>query len=522
MDKLAYIGLTCLVVATCYGADFVWTGKGGDNEWGNPENWTNSAAKIIGVPGEADMAVLVPTAMAATTATLTGNRVRLGANRTVNILGLRNTGVDGNFLIVDGEGEYSLKIMSGTIQSSGSTSSRGLYTYLMCDVIIGANATWGVPTGSKCALWVGGSVSDEGNGYSLSLEASTYYVLFAALGTINIGGEFSTQLQTANFGVPASFTYTNETGIVKYEANGKFAGAVGLYVSHSGWTSYVNSDYKCRIFVDNDAEALNDRLPAETRIGAERGGGHFYFRGNTDAPVRQEIEAIELRDSSLALILNDATPTRQTTDLVVGTVIRNPCTFLVVQTNANSRVYIQDAVNVNGMWQPWCTVARVSSEPAFSQVDEDGLLVPKLDDVELPSVGGSDEVVYKMTAETLALTGNVTTWALRLDKNKKHVLSLGDYDLFIKSGALHLGGNGGGMQTIDGNAGRLVFGGDDVIILPNAGRSPTNEISVALAWEKPVGSSVTYPNLMLPVGDSSLRLSGRDDIGHYNHFMALL
>ena len=214
----------------------------------------------------------------------------------MNELRFNTSSVGADNVIIDGEETYALTIKNGVISGPGWGTPK-ISSALSCDVILGASGSWTLPENWQSVLSLYGRVTDEGNGYSVSLggNQNMYYVIG---GPWEIGGSINLQAAGARIGG----VYSNAAAAVFY--GGSVTGAVGVYLD-GRMNSNDQSD--TMLTIENQYQADSDRIRGATRLGTKRTGGGIVFNGNATSPVAERVSALDLQSGRLGLTVTGIT-----------------------------------------------------------------------------------------------------------------------------------------------------------------------------------------------------------------------
>ena len=98
-------------------------------------------------------------------------------------------------------------------------------------------------------------------------------------------------------------------------------------------------------------------------------------------------------------------------------------------------------------------------------------------------------------------------------------LDLASHDLLVNSGSI-ASRDWASKALVSSGGGRLVFGGD-ALVLNLTYEVPYLELSAPIAWRKPSGSTVEYPDFLIPTyGGAEFVISGEDQVEHWGGFFA--
>ena len=98
-------------------------------------------------------------------------------------------------------------------------------------------------------------------------------------------------------------------------------------------------------------------------------------------------------------------------------------------------------------------------------------------------------------------------------------LDLASHDLLVNSGSI-ASRDWASKALVSSGGGRLVFGAD-ALVLNLTYEVPYLELSAPIAWRKPLGSTVEYPDFLIPTyGGAEFIISGEDQVGDWGGFFA--
>ena len=98
-------------------------------------------------------------------------------------------------------------------------------------------------------------------------------------------------------------------------------------------------------------------------------------------------------------------------------------------------------------------------------------------------------------------------------------LDLASHDLLVNSGSI-ASRDWASKALVSSGGGRLVFGAD-ALVLNHTYEVPYLELSAPIAWRKPLGSTVEYPDFLIPTyGGAEFIISGEDQVGDWGGFFA--
>jgi len=467
------ITLIAVLAGSIQAADIYWTGAAvSDDSWNTPENWNGGS-----VPGDND-------------------RARFDNSYTVQV---DDDVRVGSIFVEKGkypvfQGEESITVVNGSI-----TGGKGAQYNVPVIFPEGVEATasshndYGSTIIFNRGLSGGASVYTGGNqNYGFRL---TNGVVSVPLVTINCGAH----LKAAFTGERVTLTDTWADGNGN-SPNMKF---------YPGTT-----------------------FGAATELASGIGVPTVYFTNeDTIEPVYYTVPVLRLGEAS-RLTLSCELHSR-TNIVTVSSVIREPGSLLQVSNNRKSGTFTPGenagfivpsmATDDEGLCPVWVfndvyRVRKLGNNALAPLTISDYEKITETN-IAIANANGRYRVDYTRHS---ALTNATTVGSLILRGNFAEdnvmTLDLGDHDLNI-GGTLGLTDYASKVISADG-AGRLVFSNDHVVII---GRYDVDlvEISAPIAWERPVGSTVTYPDLLLPYYSGAETIfSGADLVGDWGAFFA--
>lgn len=474
---IAFLLWAAMVGDVC-GADITWTNKAGDWQWGTAANWSST------VPGPGDRALFTANTYA------TNGVIHLGANRTIKELRFTNSSPQ---LVLAGDGLYSLTLTNGNISTDASGFGKTYSTNLLlgCDVILGANGVWQHFANYGCLIMTTGTVSDGGHGYGLTTDIDRNHNL--------------------RFNGPATYSGTttvNCASLTLGGANGTLANSdVAIMPAMT-----FNSGEDPSLTFDNGANTNGDRFGDNQMVHGYT-IGQTYLIGNATLPVSETIGGVSLHSGVLTLQNRYA---GTNVELIVKNITRQPGTALLVLYNGGgiigttTAIRVQgESVNTNGLWRPWVF------NGGYVQVDANGCLisVPTGSYTVLPASGSSSTILYRANNASQTLTASETVLGLRMDGSSgTNTINLGTNDLTIACGSLPL--TQSSTKMINSTGGRLIFGGNEIIIVGGVGgTTATNEVYIHAPLAV-TGTGSKSMCLNVQYCDSFV-LDGQDQVGTY-------
>lgn len=480
----------CVCASAVRGADRTWDGDAGDDQWGNPLNWSGDS-----MPGTGDRAIIVTNGIASVS-----KRIFLGDNRAINTLYFSGAG---NSVILDGEGVYSLRLANGSIGGPGYPGPSS-YSVIACDLILGANGSWAPADNWNSIFYIYGDVTDEDGDYGLTFPGQQNRNIVLG-GHVDIGGTITIQnLRTRLGGV-----YVDSLDVEHF--GGSITNSAGIVLDCR--LQYSDND-DTRLTIENVYQADSDRIQGGVPLVTVRSGGSLVFTGNATTPVEEHVSLLDLQSGRLSLAVNGAN-SGVATDFVVDQLQRASGTAIALTLSTGGRLRVAGATNTNGTWQPWCLAGSYYTKVG----DANSILGTVAGDYGTPAAtGNSPTALYDFAAASLTLGEAASMWGLRWSRSSAQTLDLGAYDLTIGSGAMIVAGSLN--KRITSSGGTLTFGGEDVVYYVDGSGSFTN--SAPVAWSKPEGSSYIRPSLVFVRASRTdgVVFDGQDLIGDYDALYA--
>ncbi len=425
-------------VATAPAGVITWTKGGGTLNWNTAANWDSNA-----VPGTAD------TAKIAASGTANNDTLLLGANQTITTLDLSTSAT--NFTI-GGDG-FSLTLTNGNIKSSSTPGNA---------MVISAPLTLGAPGSFAWAGNYGSSVrfqepiTDGGYNYGLTLSPGDQTVGYVFAGNSTYGG---TTVLRAN-----SLTLSGPNGAI----------------TNSAVTLSQRSNQSGALILDNTLGVNNNRLGDSKDLVVERVGGGIQILNASAAPVAEQAGTVWLN----AGILNIKSAWGGTNvQLRFAGINRSPGSAMTVYcmngvAGSNNVVGFVGATNTCGIWQPWALANPYYVN--FMKVNAATALVELAasDYTELPASGADPAKPYWVTTTNpVILSASESVYALSGNHSSSNVtIQLGGNDLRVVSGAI-IGQSAGG-PVINSTGGRLLFGGNEIILSVSRNVSGANSLTL--------------------------------------------
>lgn len=379
-------------------ADRTWDGEGGDGIWGTAANWSADTTPTV-----ADWAII------STNGVPPGKRIFLRGDQTIQALGFTGSACD---TIIDGEGSNTLTLTTGAV-SGGSGAVKGV---IACDVILGASGSWAAPDSYLSTIFCYGNVSDGGNGYGVTFAGSQNRAIVVG-GHWDIGGSMTLNCRAIRIGG----VYTNADESIRY--GGSVTNATGVYLDGR----LNDSDNETTLTIENTDAANSDRIQGNTAIGSLRSGGRIVFNGNASTPVQERVQTLDMQGGRLSITVTGKSAAVPT-ELIFGSVNRTSGSALALATNVAGRIIVENAVNTNGIWQPWCFFGSY-----YAKAEADGTIISTVNsDYLTPAPSGNDPTgLYRFTASDLTLDAPTAMWGLRWDSTSAQTINLGQNDLTI-------------------------------------------------------------------------------------------
>ena len=508
LDK-AFIIFLALASATLLGNTVTWTGTGDNESWGDPNNWSTKTTLPMGVD-----TVSIPVASMPT-----NKVIKLGADRAVQTVTFTD---NGNNAYLYGGGQYTLTLLNGNLNAA--SASGPLFD---CDILLGASGTWQAGGWGKW-LKVLGNVSDGGAGYTIS-TAGGQNSNVGFLGNLSITGSLIVKNYLVSFGYLSALT--NALGVAVGNG-GVVANAADLQLDESGLTD--DFTYTATLKLDNTIQINSNRIADSVPVRYVGNGGTFFLQGNASGAVSERIGGLRLEGGRGDVTFGSGSSSAPVS-LFVDDFRRSKgshCTVNVgVDTNSKWLFWVKNAVNDRGMFAPWAFSSSAQNFLTVLETEGDGYgklgYLPDASFSTFAATGNDPNkpAILSGSTTSLALASNEEVWALRCTAGTDTdgcAIHLGNHDLTIGSGAIiHYGL---GPRTIDSSGGALVFGGEEIILsLKSSTSGKSGGISAPIKWRRPNGSSVEYPDLVIPCANFSTNefvLNGEDGIGDYGAFAA--
>ena len=403
---------------------FTWTKGATTLNWNTPGNWDSNA-----VPGAAD------TAKITSTGTANNDTLLLSANQTVATLDLSMAAT--NFGI-GGDG-YSLTLTNGNIKSS---STPGNATTIKAPLTLGAPGSfaWNGTYGTGMSFLQ--AIDDGGHNYGLTLSPADQAVAYTFAGNNTYGG---TTVLRAN-----SLTLTGPNGAI----------------TNTAVTFSQRSNQSGALVLDNTLGVNNDRLGDAKDLIVEHIGGAIQISNTNVAPVAEQAGTIWLNGGFLNIKSSWGGTNVQ---LRFAGINRSPGSALTLYcfngiAGTNNLVGFVGATNTCGIWQPWAFANPYYVN--FLKVNPAGWLVELAasDYTALPTSGADPTKPYWITTTNpVVLSAPESVYAINGNSASSNVtIQVGTNDLRVVSGAI-IGQSAGG-PVITSTGGRLLFGGNEIIL----------------------------------------------------------
>ena len=459
--------------ASAWAGNVTWNNSTGNGLWSDPDNWVGGA-----LPGEEDVAVI-------------GSDVTLNTNATVLAVSLSNSPV------IDGA-EHRLTVLNGMVIG-------GSKPVVKCKLVF--------PEGVAATVRPA-----QGYGNTMTIE-----------GGIDGGASVASTGGNQNYNI----RFTNETI------------RTGAILADIGTTFFAPLDVSSITLFDSWADA-NGNSPTFTFWPSAT------LANDTVITTKQGIVTLSFTDQYES---DPITFTIPRLHLASAGRTSLSCNFYGVQNfvrinaferdsgamlHINNRKFGSSAFNpgVNaGIFIPTLPTDGQGLAPAW--VYNDTYRVRKLDNGALSPLGYNDYAnlsaeiavddptgLYRIHyLQNTALTGDTDIDSLVLNGNfggtddNTMRLDLGDYDLRLHGGNLAMR-DWASKEVSASGSGKLVIAADQAVFNFTYD-VPRIEISAPLAWEKPTGSEVEYPEFLMPYYSGAETIfSGEDRVGDWGALCA--
>ena len=469
--------VTAIVVfatfASAWAANVTWNNSTGNGQWSDPDNWAGGA-----LPGEGDVAVI-------------GSDVTLDADTTVYGVSLSGSPV------IEGAG-HRLTVLNGTVTG-------GSKPVVKCKIVFpeGVAATVRPAEGYGNIMTIEGGI--DGGASVASTGGSQNYNIRFTNETIRTGALF------ANIGT----TFFSPLDVSSITLSDPWADANGNSPTFTFWPSATLANdtvittkqgIVTLAFTDQyETAPVTFTVPKLHLASAGRTSLSCNFYGVQNF-VR--INAFE-RDSGAMLHVNN----RKLGSSAFNPGVNAGIFIQGIPTDAQGRVpawAYNDSYRIkvleNGALAPvaYNDYANLAAEIAVN--DPTGLY--RLHYVQDSALTGDTDI------DSLIMNGNFGS----TDDNTMR-LDLGDYDLRLHGGALALRDYASKEISASGD-GALVIAADQAVFNFTYDVARI-EISAPIEWEKPAGSTVDYPDFLMPYYSGAETIfSGEDRVGDWGALSA--
>ncbi len=462
------------ITSASYAANITWNGNAGDGLWSTAGNWSSGA-----VPGDEDV-------------------VTIGADMTLDI--------DTTIKELKFSGSPTLSGSTHTLTVLTGKISGGSKPVIKCRLAfpndVAANVSCGQGYGN--VLWIAGGVT---GGASLSSTGGSqnYNIRFT-------NEVVNTPEITLNLNGGVFFTPVSATNITLIDS---WADSNGNAPTYTFWPEAT--------------------LAQNAEIAAYRGVPTILFTDQYhDTPVDFTVPSFRLRGGTRAALRCEFYGVENFVH--IGAFTREPGSLLQIVNSKKGSTSFQPGVNA-GFFITGIPVDANGRLPAWAYNDsyrvrklDNGALAPCVynDYADLSAEISADNLtgLYRLhriqnsalvadtDIDSLVLNGNFGS----TDDNTMR-LNLSDYDLRLHGGALSLRDNASKEISASGD-GRLVFAAEQAVFI-FSGDVNRIEISAPIAWKKPVGSSVEYPDFLMPsyTGAETV-FSGEDQVHNWGGLFA--
>ena len=455
---------------TGHAATVTWTDSDGDHDWGNTNNWSTLA-----VPTDADTASFPASIGGSAT-----YEVHMNGDRHVDKV---------------------------SINGSAYTQIIGPAYTLTVDVDI-----------------IGGKGADINT-----------KVLFPSIGKVQCSSSYGNKIYlSGGMDCPAEVSFPGTVNNNVIVSNGVYTISNAIAYANTSFRNCVVTNSRLTVannWADGDGNRTGLRIYStadvtNTVFATAKNAGYLIFQNQDDAErsTHTMVRKIDHQQGNLVLANEFYGGTNLVTiqefTCAPGALVRISNSKKGTQAylpGVNAGFFIPGAANVNGTYKP-----NFIADLYLTKINEFGAIVvcdPSTDYTVAPVASYDPAKMYRQNAVAdITLTQDIEVWAWLVNVSGDMAWNLGDFDMTVGSGNMVF--NGSGVRGVNSTGGRLVFGGDDVIIYA-AGSTGSLTFSAPLAWRKPAGSTVQYPSLIFS-GTSlpEVVFAGEDEIEDYNAFNA--
>ena len=450
-----------------------WTGAGGDWKWGNPLNWNTGK-----LPGPYNRVRFSTASMAGSD----NNRILVDGPHVVGDIML-NSG-DTRVTFAADAPDASITLLSGNAYG-------GKEKIFDVDIFIGNSGSWqGDSNAYTSPVRSNRLVHDHGLGLDITSIGNQNNESIIA-GPVDIGGKIVAQ--NRNLYLNTAFTLTN---------------AAGAYLD----SRMNDGGNETTMNMQNATPPLSNRVSPGIALGSLRSGGRFTLNGSAEMDIAEEFTLLDLQSGRLGVTVAGVSGSAYATTLAFGGIQRGEGACLLLSASNGGRVVVSNAVNSNGIWQPWAF-----RDTHYTRVGADGSIirVPDTDYIAFTGAGANPGDHYKTTQPQISLAAPAEVRGLRVHASgSPTTLDLGAHNLTINSGAL-TADNGPDKIIQSSGGGALVFGGDD-IVFASSDTGAKFVIDAPMEWLPPAANA-PRPSLIVPTlgHESGLWLSGEDRVNDY-------
>lgn len=486
--RIRAILATIVLPGAALAANITWTGAAGDGLWSNPDNWQGGA-----VPGSADRADLYATGLDASDPVIDLG----GVAQTVGSVYWRDASVrltNGTMRLALGRAEGNTKsTVNGVVRNGG----------FFCDVEQLVDGAWKNGDSNGNYVYAKGRVFGDG--------------------PITLTGNQNNNLrfEDAAVSVPSLTVRAASVSLINSTLSGTLAVIDGQYAdgNFNGTT----------LVLDATSFSGGPGAPGVFRDGATlqvvRSGGAFQYTPPTASAYDQIIPLVALEGGRLNVRM--LSPTVAGSVLTIGRLDRSYGTSFTLSYNDTNqkpigtfqRVRIVGAENnPAGALAPWAFYAGNWFPLAIlDEYGTIGALPVSAYTTGLPTDGGGPWALRRISAGTHALEADADVWQLHANAGGAVNVSLGSHALRV-FGSLSLSAWGDKTISAD-DGGRLVFAGEEIVLV--ASGSGGMYIDAPIEWQKPEGSELEWPNIVIPEGNKTdgIHFRGADRIRHYGTIM---